>query len=263
LKRKRSDPHREWLKSTYRDMVGYVVRVNPGLNVNQITEQVTAIRPKWKELTAGYGEQKGWEFPKGEPERKTVSRHLRELIEAGDVVGVGGLFIPLHKHLEEQAGRLDRLVHKVLSSRRYEPWNIPYAAAAAGCYILSQPAWSHEKFEGLFHIQLERFKNELFWFDDILRFAISDAKLSPRVYSKNQINIDLLKQGWERCFDDTQLFVFAVAVSPPRLLEFLTTQPGRVLAEQRLQQSWKHIVEHAEGDVERFHLEKLSGEGEK
>lgn len=261
LPQKRARPlngHQLWLDQTYRDMVAYIVRNNPWLNINQITERLIEIKPKWKEMTTKYRKQNQGGFPGGKPTRKTVRKHIRQMLIAGEVLSVGGLFVSPSDYANKEASELNRSIRRILSKSPCEPWNFGYAGSAAGCYIFSQPAYSHQRFQDLLDLEIEQFKDSLFWLDEILRYAISIGKLSPRTYSNNEMDMALLKEGWGKCFGETKLLVFAMALSPPKFLEFLTTNPGRALMTHRLKESWQGIVEKAERDRASFGLAEIS-----
>lgn len=250
--------HQTWLDQTYRDMVAYIVRNNPWLNINQITEQLIEIKPKWMEMTSKHRKGNQRDLRKGTPTRKTVRKHLRQMLDAGEVLSVGGLFVLPGDYANKEAPGLNRSVRRILSKGLCESWNFGYAGSVAGCYIFSQPELSHQGFQDLLNIESEQFRDSLFWLDEILRYAISVGKLSPRTYSNNKIDMALLREGWAKCFGKARLFVFAIAISPPRFLEFLTTDPGKALATHRLEKSWQGIVEKAERDRANYGLAEIS-----
>jgi hypothetical protein len=229
-------------------MVAYIVRNNPWLNINQMTERLIELKPKWKEMTTKYRKQNEGELPKGKPTRKTVRKHIRQMLTAGEVLSVGGLFVSPGDYVNKESSDLNRSLRRTLSKGLCESRNFGYAGSVAGCYIFSQPAFSHQGFQDLFNIESEQFKESFFWLDEILRYAISIGKISPRTYSRNEIDMALLRQGWGECFGKTKLFVFAIAISPPKFLEFLMTNPGKALMTHRLEKSWQSIVEKAERD---------------
>lgn len=69
-------------------------------------------------------------------------------------------------------------------------------------------------------------------------FAISVGELSRNVYSKDKLDVKLVKEGLLGYFGDSKLVVLSFALSPPRLLEFLTNYPGRALVSARLERRW-------------------------
>ena len=238
-------------------MISYIVRYNPGLNINQITEKLVDVRDKWPELIKPYGSEER-QLPKGKPTRKTVSRHLRFLQMKGMVVEVGGVFLSAYDYLEKYAASLDKSVLRLLKSSVYDKWHFTPAAAVAACYTFIDPIpQSTQEFQAVTHIQQERVKESMFWLNDILRCAVISKKMSPKVISKGAINMNLLKKGWTKFFGDTRLIVFSVAIDPAEFLDFLTTSPGRVLLGQRLEKDWNQIRKDTDADVNRFGLEQI------
>lgn len=252
------DPHQKWVEESYREMVSFVVRHNPALNINKITEKVVEIRDKWPEMIEPYRKSEGRKLPKGKPTRKTVSKHLRALQNENLVVEVGGLFLSAFDYLQKYSVSLDESVLKLLAGKAYDKWSFTPAAKVAGCYTFSDPPPRlQQEYQAMTQIQRERFKDDLFWLDDILRCAIGAGKMSSEIYSDGTIDVKLLKKGWKKFFQSTRLIVFAMAVNPPEFLEFLTTSPGRTLFAQRLQRNWDQIRKDVDADVERYGLKKI------
>jgi hypothetical protein len=243
------DPRNAWTDETYRNMVYYVLRVSDeALNINQITEKLRDIRDRWSDFAPPLPNNASWELPKGNPTRKTVSKHLKEMLDHAWVVTIGGLYIPTRKYIDKNAVDLNQAVHQLISSQDPEKWNFTHAAPVAGCYVFSEPPGSHRRIQDILHMQQKKFRDSLFWLDDLLRYAISTGALSTNVYSKHQLNVRLLKNGWERCFFNTKLVILAFAFSPKEFLEFLTTPPGKSLAEIHLEKNWEEIRSQAERD---------------
>lgn len=202
----------------------------------------------WSDFAPPLPKSASWELPKGNPTRKTVSKHLKEMLDHGWVVTIGGLYVSTRKYIETNSTNLNQAVRQLILSQEPEKWNFTHAAPAAGCYIFSDPPGAHRRFQDLLNRQQIRFRDSLFWLDDVLRYAISTGALSTDVYSKHQLDVRLLKKGWKGCFSNTKLVILAFAFSPQEFLEFLTTPPGKSLAEIRLDKNWDEIKSQGEKD---------------
>jgi len=243
------DPRNSWVNETYRNMVSFVIRTSDeALNVNQITEKVIEVHNNWPEYAPPSPKKPDWVLPKGRPTRKTVSKHLKELQLVGQVVPVGGLYLSSEKYIEKHANAFNQNVRQLLSSEKPENWNFLPAGSVAGCYIFSDPTGAHYRFQDLLHWQQDRFRDSLFWFDEILRYAISIGALSTETYSNHNLDMRLLKKGWGACFGEARLVVLAFAINPHELMEFLKTPVGRNLVNVRLEQSWNEIKSRGERD---------------
>jgi hypothetical protein len=240
-------------------MVAYVVRYNPWLNIEQITEQLIKLKPKWKEMTAIYGKENQRELPRGKPTRKTAGRGLRQLFDAGEVVAVGGLFASTYDYVKKHSRELNQSVRRLLKSPDFDKWNFAHAGPVAACYAFSKPDGSHRKFRDILDQHGDRFRDSFFWIDDILAYGLMMEWLPPSVYSEKTKRIDthVLRDGWKRIFGDTGLFVFATAISPPEFLEFLVSSTGQTLLERRLETNWNHIVDRAERDREKLGVGRI------
>ena len=257
------DAYQRWVNQGYRDLIFYVIQNNPGFNVSQITERVFETRDEWLGLPGHHAETASRTFPKGKPTRKTIRKHLQEMLELGKIVQVSDGYVSASMYIPEASAELNERVRKLLSSQDPEKWNFTHAGDVAACYISSDPALSHQRFQDLFTLQPARFRNSSFWLDDILREAIIDKHLSNRAYSKeaNLIDTKMVRKGWSKYFGDCELFVFSIAISPPKFLKFLTTHPSRALVANHLQNRWDSIVKEAE--LEREKLESIKKKQEK
>jgi hypothetical protein len=243
------DPRNAWIDETYRNMVYFVLRRgDEALNINQITEKLRDIRYQWRDFAPPLPNNASWELPKGNPTRKTVSKHLKELLDHAWVVTIGGLYIPTRKYIDKNTAHLNQAVRQLISSQDPEKWNFTYAGPVAGCYVFSDPPGSHRRIQDILHFQQKKFRDSLFWLDDVLRYAISIGALSTDVYSKHELDVRVLKKGWEQCFSSTKLVILAFAFSPQEFLEFLITPPGKSLAEIRLDKNWEEIKSQGERD---------------
>jgi hypothetical protein len=175
------------------------------------------------------------------------------------VLTVGGLFVSTHGYVKKYSEELNQSVRKLLSSPDLDKWNFTYAGPVAACYAFSKPGGSHWKFRDILNLHGERFRDSLFWIDDILAYGIMMDWLPLSVYSEKKKRIDThaLRDGWKRIFGDARLFVFATAISPPEFLEFLVSSTGQALLESRLETNWNHILDRAERDREKFGLPKM------
>jgi hypothetical protein len=95
---------------------------------------------------------------------------------------------------------------------------------------------------------VHRFIDSGFWLDEILAYAISYRFISHKVYSKKKGTIDkgLLRKGWENCFGDMELLIFACAISPPEFLRFLASPRGASWAARILGKNWDSIMKVGE-----------------
>ena len=236
------DPRNAWVYETYRNMVYHIVRTSDeAVNISQMTQRLCEIRRDWREFAPPPPKNVEWRLPKGTPTRKTVSKHLKEMQDRGWVVSVGGLYVSTRGYIEKYAGDFNQSVRQLISNQEPEKWNFLHAGPVAGCYVFSDPPGSHRRIQDLLHWQQNKFRDGLFWLNDILRYAISVGELSTDVFSKHELDGQLLKKGWEGCFADTKLVILAFAFSPPKFLEFLNTYPGKALAKTHLEQSWDAI----------------------
>jgi hypothetical protein len=167
------------------------------------------------------------------------------MIQLGEIELVSGGYVPTVKRTEVW-DQFNRSVSGLLSSGLQDKWNIAHADDVAACYVSSYPAWSHEKFEDFLRVPRKNFIDSLFWFDDILAYVIAHEHLSPKFYSKKKgIDVNLLKDGWNKCFGETELLVFSAAIDPRKFLQFLTSHTGKALANNHLSDSWGHVLEEA------------------
>lgn len=203
------------LSSDHRAVVRKILESNPGLNVSQIAE-IAAL------------------------DRKTIRRHLGEMQDKSSVEKVGaGYFLA-----SGSSDKLNNLVRKAFRENLIGEHNILFARNIAGCYSIVDPQKSHFVFQDLFESKVKRFKDDGLWLDEILAYAITHGFVTGRVYSKKEktINKKLLREGWEHCFRDTRLLVFAYAISPPDFLRYLLSPRGISWVTRVLETKWDSIM---------------------
>ena len=212
-------------------MIREIVGANPGLNVSQIARKLAQFKPSERTLTIGK-----------EP-RITVRKHLNAMLKDREVARFAGVYFLSGGYSTE----LNNWVKTVLRRNFIADCNIPFAPNVAGCYLVSDPDFSHNPLIGLFEPLVERFAKSCFWLEDILTYAIGGGLMSARVYSNENGMIDKKKlmQGWNRCFGNTRLIVLAYAISPPELLSYITSDRGQSWATDILGQKWEAIVQAA------------------
>jgi hypothetical protein len=161
---------------------------------------------------------------------------------------------------------LNNLVKKAFRESFLGEHNILFARNIAGCYSIVDPQKSHFVFQDLFESKVIRFMDDGLWLDEILAYAIRHGFVSGRVYSKKEktINKKLLREGWERCFRDTRLLVFAYAISPPDFLSFLLSPRGiswaRRILETNLDSIMKEVNESPVPEHARRALRSIKNE---
>ena len=241
----------------YHDMIYHIVHTYPGSNILQITEKLLEIRKDWISRVGYKVPKVDWTLPKGKPTRKTVSKHLAELITEEHIALVGGGYVSTSHYVKKHAAELNDSVIRLLKSGRFQVWNPMYAPAAAASYFMTKPINRSWIVQDFLHLLNEPFKNSLFWLDEILRHEISYGNLSPNAFSKTQLNAELISAAWRKHFGKTKLVVVAFAINPKEFLNFITSSPGRELAARHLERSWPDIVKHVNEDVDRFRLRKV------
>jgi len=251
------DPHQKWVQDIYRDLVDYVVREHPGLNINQITDVVIAERENWFKRIKQSPPDENRRLPLGAPTRKTVSRHLKMLEAKSRVVEIGGQYLSAFDYVAKHSKALSGQVKRLLKNKSFDTWSFLPAGRVAGLFTFTSPTPYHSGVADLKMLQQERFADSLFWIDDILRDAILTKKMSPKVYSNGLINMNLLKAGWEGFFGDTNLIIFAFAINLPEFLQFLTETRGRALLSSRLENNWERLRMDIETDVDRLKLSRV------
>jgi len=203
------------LSSDHRAVVRKILESNPGLNVSQIAE-IAAL------------------------DRKTIRKHLGEMQAKSSVEKVGaGYFLA-----SGASDELNSLVKKAFREGLVNAHNVLFARNTAGCYSIVDPGESRFRFLDWFESKVIRFKDDDLWLDEILTYAIRYGFVSRRVHSKKEKRIDrkLLRKGWEQCFGDTRLLVFAYAISPQDFLRFLLSPRGVSWATRVLERKWDSIM---------------------
>jgi hypothetical protein len=175
--------------------------------------------------------------------RRIVRKHLWNLQARGKVAKVGaGYFLA-----GGSSGELNELFRKAIRENYMVERNMTFARNVAGCYTVVDPDKRHHVFEDLFERKVHRFIESGFWLDEILAYAIRYGFIARRTRSKEKtINRKLLRQGWERCFGDTRLLVFAYAISPPDFLSFLLSPRGISWATRVLETKWESIMKEVD-----------------
>jgi hypothetical protein len=69
---KQRDEYQRWVHTIYHDMVYYIVTTHPGLNILQITDEVSEVRKEWLSRVGDKVPKENWALPRGKPTRKTV-----------------------------------------------------------------------------------------------------------------------------------------------------------------------------------------------
>lgn len=197
-------------------MIRDTLASNPELNVSQIAEKTRL-------------------------DRRTVRKHLVKLQRQGAVMNRGARYLLVGASSDELHSSVRKAFKEISMTER----NIPFVRNAAACYTIVDPDKSRHVFEDLFESRMNQFLESGFWLDEILAYGIRRGFLSSKVYSKEKkkpIDARLLKEGWQRCFGDTRLLVFACAVSPPELLRFLTSVRGNSWSTRFLSHKWDSIM---------------------
>jgi DNA-binding transcriptional ArsR family regulator len=247
----------EITKEINRDLIRYAIRQYPCRNIKQLTTILSANRKRWlPELRQHYPEARDIDLPLGAMSRDTIRNHIRALQSAGEIVQIGRGFITLREYFKGTANALNARAKALLRAEEYHNRNFPYAGDAAGCYMFFDPPTSHEQIQDVLTLQTNRFGESLFWFDDMITHALLVRAISKQVYSvkAGRLNSKLLSEGLSKWFRGSKLFALAIVVSPPQLINFLTTSPGLEWASQRLQKNWPAIMKAA--DNERRKLER-------
>jgi hypothetical protein len=243
-KRKRGiiDKRQHAVSEAKLELIRYTLRHSPSLNIAQIARKVPELRNEWAKLV-NYPEDIKKEVLKGNPQRSTVRKHVQELVNTGEIELVMGKYVPTWMRTEV-ADKLNQPVRDLLSTGYLENRNFTHAMDVAACYVSSDPKESHEQFYHLWKTQIDRFGDSLFWLDDIVKWAMVNDCVSPQVYSEKRglIKMDKLIEGLRRYFGQNRLFVLSMAISPPKLFEFLEDPVGKALATQYLKREWQNIL---------------------
>jgi hypothetical protein len=242
------DQHQIQVKHAYRNLIRYTIRHNAGLNISQIAKKIIEVRSEWQKLAKEIPDNIKSEVIKGEPQRKTITQHLDDMLNQGEIELVRNGYVATGMHLTESSKGINQSVVDLLSSKYLIERNFTHAGNVGACYISSKPNGSHEKFYDLLNSQIQQFGDSIFWLDDIVKHAILKNHISPEFYSKkkNKLNMIRLIEGLSNYFGDNELFILAFAINPPNLLEFLRNPMGNSLASKYLQGRWSRIVELAE-----------------
>ena len=240
--------HQRSVNQAYEDLIRYTIRWNPRLNTSKLADKLLETRNEWRKLATEYPEAIREKILRGKPTRKTVQKHLDKMIDRGMVERLPRGYVLTSMHLPEVSAELNRSVRKLLSNGNLEDRNITYAGDAVACYVTSDPIWSHERLKALIKLQIDTLTDSLFWLDDILKCALVEEYLQPKMYSRQdrKINNSMLRKGWGEYFGNNNLLVFSVANSPPKLLEFLTSRNGNALVTEYLENRWDKIVKSTE-----------------
>jgi hypothetical protein len=216
---------------------------NWGLNIIEITAKLgELLTPEYRQSLEATAPKRGWKMPKGRPTRKIVGNHLNAMY--GDpkkaVARVGGGYYIV----DSSSTQLNASVRKVLRKKKnWFDWNISLARNLAGCYTITDPAKSHYLFFDLFQQQVKEFIESGYWLEDILAYMIRYDLISTEVYSKeNGLDKKMLREGWERCFENTRLLVLACAISPPDFLEYMMSRHGTSWVTNVLEKKWDSIM---------------------
>jgi hypothetical protein len=259
MKKKKVRPlngYQKWMKDTYRELIFYIIREKPGLNATEIIKTIPKMRNEWFNLKGHDAKTKelAHKFPKETPSRKTIYKHLKELLYLGRIEFVSGGYVATFKRIEQISPKFNKQVHKLLSEDIQDYWYTGHAGEVAACYISSDPQYSFRNYQDLLNVQVSKFQDSLFWFEDLLENSIISGNLSTNVYSKKRkkINSKILLEGLHKYFNESKLFTFTIAIKPPELLEFLNSKTGQALALDILEEKWDDIIKKAMRKRERI-----------
>jgi len=249
--------------SIYHSTILRILEQEPsGLNVSQVRSRLPGIL-EWtvKHLNLTTEQLEKVPIPAAS-DRKTVRKHLVDMLALGQVRLIDGLYYPvlrespeskelrhaMHLPLEPRLSKdLIELANETMSNIEPQNWIFPPLENAVICrtYVnRADPKKSRYTFDDFFGKHIQDFKDELFYLGQILEHAIGSDCLSPRFYkpASGSLNMKVLKDGWNRYFEDTRALAWTFAINPKELLRFVETN-GRRNVEEILAANWDEIVD--------------------
>lgn len=194
-------------------------------------------------------------------DRKTVRKHLVDMLTLGQARLIDGLYYPIppespeskkHRHAlhlppePPLSEGLVRLADETMSNVEPQNWIFQPLENAAICrtYVnRADPKESRYKFDDFFGKHIQDFKDDLFFLDQILEHAIGSGCLSPKFYkpASGSLNMRILKDGWNCYFEDARVLAWTFVIDPREFLRFIETN-GRTYVEEMLAVKWEEIV---------------------
>jgi hypothetical protein len=248
-----TDEYQRWLYSINWAAILDVVRSNPGLNIRQIAERLVETRER---IFAEEKEQQAKlpqalekfkidlskrKLPKSRDSRKTVRKHLHKMLSMGLVTRIG-----LRHYTQEkrQSTELTQSVDDLLKTGTAFNWSYPLAHNVAIYRIAIDPEKNRHRFDDFTNSLAPMFTETLFFLNYIVQDAIGSGYVSERGYNERtgSISFNILTDGLNKYFADTELCAITFAFSPPKLVEFLRTPIGQDLAKKLLASTWTEIM---------------------
>ncbi len=137
--------------SVYRGAILDLIEYIPGRNITQISEDLPVQIRKFLEVAGGTLPKDFVFKPPSGTSRRTVRKHLYELISEGkvDKIGAGYVVRPsqISSHLYDA---VTRLLSDSLQKKSFSDWSYPPAFDVASARIFTDPPYSHEAFADFF-----------------------------------------------------------------------------------------------------------------
>ncbi len=246
--------------SIYHSAIRGILEEEPsGLNVSQIASRLPRMRDRiLKHPDIHLTSEQSEKLPKeATSDRKTVRKHLYEMLALTTVRCIDGLYYPvvreepwskelrhgLYLPLEPPLSKeLVKLNDDTLDNVEPQNWSFPPLENAAIFRTYVNPAKFRNRFDDFFGEHLQDFKTSLFFLDNILEHAIGNG-LSPQFYNPTtgRINMRKLREGWARYFEDTKVIVWTYTINPRELFHFIETG-GQDYLKARLAAKWDVIL---------------------
>jgi hypothetical protein len=194
-------------------------------------------------------------------DRKTVRKHLVDMLTLGQARLIDGLYYPIPPESSESkklrhalhlppepplSKDLIELANVTMSNVEPQNWVFPPLENAVICrtYVnRADPEESRYRFDDFFGKHIQDFKDDLFFLDQILEHAIGSGCLSPKFYkpASGSLNMRVLKDGWNCYFEDARALAWTFVINPREFLHFVETN-GRRYVEEMLAANWEEIV---------------------
>jgi hypothetical protein len=243
--------------SIYRSAIRNILELEPsGLNVSQITSRVPEMRNRLvKQPDFKLTPEQLRKLPdEATSDRKVIRKHLLQMWAMGQVRYVDGMYYPIVREEPEikelrhalylplappMSKALIEMTNETLSAVEPQDWRFPLLENGAIFRTYVNPAKFRNRFDDFFGKFLQDFKNDIFFLDELLEHAIAGG-LSPKFYNPTtgSVNMRLLREGWERYFEDTKAMVWVYAINPREFLHFIETY-GQAYVKER---NWDKIL---------------------
>jgi hypothetical protein len=228
--------------SIHMSTIQTILTREPGLNISQIAARFSKTRAEMATAWPLSPELRG-KLPTSEnPDnlRKTVRKHLIQMLSFGKVKLVNGKYYPIERKESDLVGFVEHVYDEI----KPQNWSYPAAEDCAICRTYVDPQFQYYDFDSFFGDHLSDFQHSIFYLDRILVDAIGRGSLSPKFYDPvtSKLSPSILKNGLTTHFKDTRLLVWTFAISPKRLLTFLEGNIGRGLLTDMLRKDGEEVL---------------------